>query len=182
MTRRALLLDRDGVVNVDHGYVHTPERTDFVDGIFELVIAANRSRLDVVIITNQAGIARGYYSESEFEAYMAWMQARFAAQGASIDAVYYCPHHPTHGVGRYRVACDCRKPQPGLILRAAFERELDLAHSIFVGDKPSDMQAARAAGVETRFLLSPAQPPLSDDPGATAVTSLSRVTDFVRAA
>lgn len=152
MTRPALLLDRDGVINIDHGYVCTPERTEFVDGIFELVRTANQHH-DVVIITNQAGIARGYYSEQEFETYMSWMQGRFEEQGARIDGIYYCPHHPTHGVGPYLKTCECRKPRPGMIIRAAAERKLDLSSSIFVGDSESDMQAAAAAGVKKRFLL-----------------------------
>ena len=174
MTRPALLLDRDGVIHVDHAYVHTPEKTDFIEGIFELVAAANRAGFDVVVITNQAGIARGFYSESEFDAYMAWMKDRFAERGATIDAVYYCPHHPTHGIGHYRATCDCRKPEPGLILRAAEDRGLDLARSIFVGDKSSDMQAALRAGVGTRFLLGAETTP-PDAPGAKTVDSLAHV-------
>lgn len=174
MTRPALLLDRDGVINVDYAYVHTPEKTDFLEGIFELVAAANRGGFDVVVITNQAGIARGLYSESEFEAYMDWMKARFTEQGATIDAVYFCPHHPTDGIGRYRATCDCRKPEPGMILRAAVDRGVDLTRSIFIGDKSSDMQAALRAGVGTRFLLGAETAP-PDAPGARAVGSLSQV-------
>ena len=97
--RKALFLDRDGVINVDHGYVCTPERTEFIDGIFELCRAARQAGHLLVVVTNQAGIGRGYYSEQQFIDYMDWMRAEFEQRGTTLDAVYHCPHHPTHGVG-----------------------------------------------------------------------------------
>jgi len=146
---RALFLDKDGVINVDHGYVCTPERTEFIDGIFELCRAATGHGCLNVVITNQAGIARGYYTEKEFLAYMDWMRGEFRRRGAQLDAVYYCPHHPVHGVGDYLRDCDCRKPKPGMILAAQRELGLDLAASLLLGDKPSDLAAGKAAGVGT---------------------------------
>jgi len=143
----ALFLDRDGVINLDHGYVHTPERFEFVDGIFDLVVAANRAGYVVVVVTNQAGIGRGYYSEKQFYALTDWMKAKFAEQGALIDAVYFCPYHPEHGIGKYRRESEFRKPAPGMLLLAQRELNIDFSRSIFVGDKASDMQAGRAAGV-----------------------------------
>lgn len=145
--RKALFLDRDGVINVDHGYVCTPERTDFIDGVFELCHAAKQHSFLLVVITNQAGIARGYYTEQQFLEYMDWMRAVFEHHGAPLDAVYHCPHHPTHGIGDYRRECTCRKPAPGMILQAKHDLELDLARSTLVGDKASDVAAGRAAGV-----------------------------------
>ena len=151
--RPALFLDRDGVINVDHGYVCSPERTEFLDGIFELVAAANRRGLAVVVATNQAGIARGYYTEQDFHAYMDWVREQFRLHGARLDAVYHCPHHPTAGLGAYLLACACRKPAPGMLLAARRELELDMGASLLIGDKPSDIEAGRAAGVGRNLLL-----------------------------
>jgi D-glycero-D-manno-heptose 1,7-bisphosphate phosphatase len=144
---KALFLDRDGVINVDHGYVCTPERTEFVGGIFELCHVARQTDHFLVVITNQAGIARGYYSEQQFLEYTDWMRGVFQQHGTPLDAVYYCPHHPTGGVGEYRRECDCRKPAPGMILSAQRDLSLDLGRSTLVGDKDSDVEAGVAAGV-----------------------------------
>ena len=151
--RKALFLDRDGVINVDHGYVCTPERTDFIDGIFDLCRAARKNDHLLVVITNQAGIARGHYSEQQFLGYMDWVRAAFEQHGAALDAVYFCPHHPIAGIGAYQRECECRKPAPGMILRAQRELGLDLGASTLVGDKESDMEAGRAAGVGCCILI-----------------------------
>lgn len=172
--RRALFLDKDGVINVDHGYVCTPERTEFVEGIFDVCRVATRRGHLVVVITNQAGIGRGYYSEREFLAYMDWVRSVFAERGAQLDAVYYCPHHPVHGVGQYLRVCECRKPAPGLILSAQHDLGIDLAHSVFVGDRPSDMQAGAAAGVGTCIMLHPVNEGSSAGP-AIAPADLERI-------
>jgi D-glycero-D-manno-heptose 1,7-bisphosphate phosphatase len=153
MNRRALFLDRDGVINVDHGYVHRPEEFEFVGGIFDVVAAANRAGYIVVVVTNQAGIGRGYYSEAQFYAITDWMKTKFAEHGAQIDAVYFCPYHPEHGIGKYRCESEFRKPAPGMLLQAQRELNIDLSSSIFVGDKASDIQAGRAAGVGRLLLL-----------------------------
>ena len=145
--RRALFLDKDGVINVDHGYVCTPDRTDFVDFIFDLCLAATRHDFLNVVVTNQAGIARGYYKEGDFLAYMDWVRGEFSARGARLDAVYYCPHHPQHGGGEYLRDCECRKPKPGLILAAQRDWNIDLSHSLLLGDSASDFEAGAAAGV-----------------------------------
>lgn len=147
LPKRALFLDRDGVVNVDHGYVHDAGSTQWLPGIFELCREAIAAGYLPVVVTNQAGIARGYYDEPAFRAYTAWVHARFQAQDAPLLATYYCPHHPTAGLGDYRRECDCRKPGPGMLLRAAADFGLDLAASVLVGDTDSDLMAAQAAGV-----------------------------------
>ncbi len=145
--RQALFLARDGVINLDHGDVVEPERFDFVPGIFDLVRRANDAGWPVVVVTNQSGIARGLYSEAAFSDLMAWVQECFAEQGAQIDDLRYCPHHPNAVIGRYRKHCACRKPAPGMFLAAAAQLGLNLAGSLMVGDGARDMQAARAAGV-----------------------------------
>lgn len=149
----ALFLDRDGVINIDKGYVHTPEATEFVEGIFELVRHANQQGYKVIIITNQAGIGRGYYTEEDFHKYMDWMRGEFDKEDAHIDAVYFCPHHATHGIGQYKTTCTHRKPAPGMILQAAKEHNIDLTRSIMLGDKESDMQAAEAAKIGKAVLF-----------------------------
>lgn len=147
MSRRALFLDRDGVVNVDHGYVCSSDNFQFIDGIFELVAAAQQAGYLVVIITNQAGIGRGYYTEADFENLMIWVREQFVVRGGLIDAVYFCPDHPEHGLGAYRCDSPFRKPAPGMILQAAKEHGIDLGRSILVGDKLTDIQAGCNAGV-----------------------------------
>lgn len=153
MSQRALFLDRDGVINVDHGYVCTPDRTEFVPGIFELVRAANAADHLVVVVTNQAGIARGYYTEQEFLGYMAWLRGEFLVRGSHIDDVFFCPHHPDAGQGDLLQSCRCRKPAPGMILDAQARYGFDLSKSTLVGDKITDIEAGKAAGVGTNILL-----------------------------
>lgn len=165
----ALFLDRDGVINIDHGYVCSVERTNFIDGIFTLVRIANEAEYLVVVVTNQAGIARGYYTEEQFHKYMRWMRSEFARNGARIDAVFHCPHHPTEGIGSYLRECSCRKPAPGMILEAKNVFDLNLACSVLLGDKESDIQAGIAAGVGTNIRL-----------GSEEFPDLWRVSEFLR--
>lgn len=175
--RHALLLDKDGVINVNHGYVCTPERTDFIGGIFDLCRAATRHGWLNVVVTNQAGIGRGYYTEQAFKAYMDWVRAEFHRNDARLDAVYYCPHHPVHGQGAYLRDCDCRKPKPGMILTAQRELDLDLGGSMLVGDSASDAEAGRAAGVGRIVLLGTARP---TEPWGTGQVQVAAKLDDVR--
>lgn len=170
--RRALFLDRDGVINVDHGYVHRAQDFAFVPGIFELCHVARDAGLRLVVVTNQAGIGRGLYLESDFQALTAWMRDRFLAQGVELDAVYHCPFHPTAGVGEYRRESFDRKPNPGMLLRARDDLGLDLPNSVFIGDKASDMQAGMAAGVGALLLLD-AQADAPPWPGVRVVPDLA---------
>jgi D-glycero-D-manno-heptose 1,7-bisphosphate phosphatase len=149
----ALFLDRDGVINVEKNYVHRIEDFEFVPGIFELCAVATELGLCPVVVTNQAGIGRGYYTEADFQALTTWMLERFRERGIEIGAVYHCPYHPTAGVGEYRRESFDRKPNPGMFLRARDELGLDMAGSILVGDKASDIEAGRAAGVGTLIKL-----------------------------
>lgn len=143
----ALLLDRDGTINVDRGWVHRPEDFHWICGAREAIKWANHRGILVLVITNQAGIGRGYYTEHEFQAFTAWINRELSAGGAHVDATYYCPHHPTAGRGEYRRECRCRKPAPGLIERAAAEWGFDQTRSVMVGDTEHDMRAAAAGGV-----------------------------------
>ncbi|MDE2407753.1 MAG: HAD family hydrolase [Xanthomonadaceae bacterium] len=152
LPRRALFLDRDGVINVNHGYVHTPERTDWLPGIFELVVQAHVAGWLPIVVTNQAGIGRGYYDEAAFLDYTAWVHAQFAQRGAPLLATYWCPHHPEHGLGDYKVMCPCRKPAAGMLLAAMARFALDPARSLLLGDKPGDVEAASAAGVRGQLV------------------------------
>lgn len=147
---RALFLDRDGVINHDDGYTSRAEDFKFIEGIFDLCRAAKRSGYLLIVVTNQAGIGRGYYSEQDFLALTAWMCERFEAKGAPITEVFFCPDHPEHGIGPYSKDSFDRKPNPGMLLRAAEKYRISLQDSIMIGDKDKDMQAAERAGVGVR--------------------------------
>src|SRR5262245_454089 len=124
-TRSALFLDRDGVINIDRAYVHRREDFTFQEGIFELCRAAQELGYLLIVVTNQAGIARGYYTEADFANLTAWMRGEFAARDICIAGVYYCPYHPTEGIGAYRQDSPDRKPNPGMLYRARADFGLD---------------------------------------------------------
>lgn len=168
--RRALLLDRDGVINVDHGYVCQQEQVQFIDGIFDLVRVASERCYAIIVITNQAGIGRGLYTEEEFHSLTAWMSGVFREHGTSIDRVYWCADHPEHGVGAHRADSRRRKPAPGMILDAARDFALDLSASVLVGDKESDILAGVAAGVGINLLFAPTLPHTPTAATATIAT------------
>jgi D-glycero-D-manno-heptose 1,7-bisphosphate phosphatase len=150
---KALFLDRDGIINVDHGYVYKKEEFEFFDDIFDVCIDAQNKGYEIFVITNQSGIARGKYTVDQFEQLSLWMTTVFKSKGIVISDVYHCPHHPDKGLGKYLKACDCRKPEPGMLLLAKKEHNIDLINSVFIGDKVSDMQAAERAGIENRIVL-----------------------------
>jgi D-glycero-D-manno-heptose 1,7-bisphosphate phosphatase len=148
MQRGALFLDRDGVINVDRGYVHHPEQFEFTTGIFELArFVVNDLCWGLVVVTNQSGIGRGFFDESAYDRLTRWMCDRFAAENAPITKVYHCPYHPEFGIGPYRRDHPWRKPKPGMILQAAADLDLDLLRSAIIGDSTDDMVAGAAAGV-----------------------------------
>jgi D-glycero-D-manno-heptose 1,7-bisphosphate phosphatase len=145
--RPAVFFDRDGVINVDHGYVHRPDQFHWVPGAQNAIRLLNDLGYRVVVVTNQAGVARGYYSEDAVHALHGWVQDRLAEDGAFIDAFYYCPYHPDAQVERFRAAHIDRKPSPGMILRAFSDLNIDRSRSFLIGDKESDMEAASRAGI-----------------------------------
>jgi len=151
LRRPALFLDRDGVLNVNHGYVHTPEKFDWNDGARAAVRACNDRGMLVFVVTNQAGVAHGYYDEAAIHALHDWIREKLAEEGAHVDAFEYCPHHPDGKVEAYRRACRRRKPGPGMIEDLLARWDVDQARSLLVGDSESDLAAAKAAGIAGRL-------------------------------
>ena len=168
--RPALFLDRDGVINVETNYVHRIDEFVFVDGIFDLCRSAAAAGMAIVVVTNQAGIGRGYYTEAQFHELTAWMRERFSDEGVVVDGVYYCPFHPEHGLGKYKADSYDRKPNPGMLLRARDELGLSLEDSVLVGDKGSDIAAARAANLGKAVLLAPPDVVVSPKPDLQAAS------------
>lgn len=166
----AVFLDRDGVINYDHKYVNKIKDFQFIPGVFEACRKFIAKGYKLIIITNQAGIARGYYTEHEFELLNNWMLEQFQRENINITAVYYCPHHPECGLNNYKKHCQCRKPEPGMIYMAKKEHNIDLASSILIGDKLSDIEAGRSAGIGKVFFVRT---------GKTVTEDMSRKADGV---
>ena len=168
MMRPAAFIDRDGVINVEHGYVHKVADFELLPGVFDGLRRLQSAGFALVVVTNQAGIAKGYYAESDFDRLTAHMLEQLNAEGVHIDRVYHCPHHPRAARADLRRNCACRKPAPGMLLQAACDLGLDLARSVLVGDKSSDVEAGRTAGVARCVLVrsghtfSPADQALAD--------------------
>jgi D,D-heptose 1,7-bisphosphate phosphatase len=143
----AVFLDRDGTINVEVGYLDSPERLLMIPGAAEAIRSINESGLKTIVVTNQSGVARGFFNEEMVLKIHGRIQEILNAHGAWIDRFYYCPHHPTHGQGRYLKDCDCRKPAPGMLLKAADELSLSLEDSFIVGDTLNDIEAGVRVGV-----------------------------------
>lgn len=142
--RPAAFLDRDGVLNLDHGYVHAIDRLEWIAGAPQAVRLLNEAGYYVFVVTNQSGVARGLYDEASVQAFHAHMQDVLLAQGAHIDAFYYCPHHPDGSVKELAVECLCRKPGTGMLEQAAREWPIEMKGSFLIGDRDGDMEAAAA--------------------------------------
>jgi len=144
----AVFLDRDGTINEEVGYLDSLEKLRMIPEAFAAIRLINQSGMKTVVISNQSGVARGYFDEAFVETVHGRIQALLKQHGARIDRFYYCPHHPTEGIGVYRKACPCRKPEAGLLLRASQEMGIELARSYMVGDMPKDIEAAGKAGAK----------------------------------
>jgi len=151
--QKALFIDRDGVINVDKGHVYSQEDFEFNDGIFDLCRGYYDAGYFILVITNQAGIAKGIFTEADFIKLTEWMISRFQENGILISKVYYCPHHPD-----FTGPCKCRKPQPGMLLNAIKEFDLDITECVLIGDMETDLEAGRRAGIpEANLHLSKSQ-------------------------
>lgn len=151
MRRKVAFLDRDGVINRDYAYVHRWEDFDFVPGAVAAMRRLHAAGWDLVIVTNQSGIARGRYTEAQYQRLREQMLAALAEAGVPVLGVYHCPHHPQGKIPELAVTCDCRKPAPGLLLQAAREHHIDLASACLIGDRPSDIAAGRRAGLRACY-------------------------------
>ena len=171
---KALFLDRDGVINTEKNYVSRIEDFEFITGIFDLCSRALELGFRLFVITNQAGIARGYYTTADYEALTTWMLDEFASRDIQIERVYYCPFHATAGIGKYRQDSFDRKPNPGMILQAKESFNLNLPDSILIGDKESDIEAGQTAGVGYNVLLTPDMAD-TGSPGELRFSSLSDI-------
>lgn len=150
---KAIFLDRDGVINTDVPYVHEKDKIEFMDGIFDLCRAGKRDGYLVIIITNQAGIGHGYYTEEDFQSLMKWMLDVFKERSVIIDDIFYCPHHEEAVIPKYKKRCRSRKPAPGMIVDAAKKHNISLKNSILIGNNYSDIAAGKRAGVANLALL-----------------------------
>jgi len=149
----AIFFDRDGVLNEEVGYLHEIEKFKWIDGAIDAIKFCNAQKLLAVVVTNQSGVARGFYTEDDVKKIHAFMQSELKKFGAHIDAFYYCPHHPEGNITAYKKVCDCRKPEPGLILRACRELEINPATSILIGDSERDIESGRRAGIGKLILF-----------------------------
>lgn len=165
--RKAAFLDRDGVINKDKAYVYRWDDFEFVPGAIEGMRQLQAAGYALVIVTNQSGLARGYYTEAEYQKLTTTLCEELLRQGVQIDAVYHCPHHPKGNVPHLSMDCDCRKPAPGMLIRAASELGLSIPDSLLIGDKATDIEAARAAGVGRAYLVH------SDNPESGADHSIA---------
>ena len=161
-SKRALFLDRDGVINTEVNYLYKIEDFEFIDGIFDLCKAAVEHNYRIIVVTNQSGIARGYYSEADLEKLTKWMMREFAGHGIEISRVYACPHLPDADLEPYRCDCPARKPNPGMLLQAKEDFNLDLSKCILIGDKKRDIESGIRAGISNLILFNGNAPELEN--------------------
>jgi D-glycero-D-manno-heptose 1,7-bisphosphate phosphatase len=144
----AVFLDRDGTINEEAGYLDNLAKIKIIPAAFEAIRMINVNAMKAIVISNQAGVARGLFSEEFVNVANEYLRAALREKNAIIDKFYYCPHHPTEGMGRYRQECDCRKPAAGMLLQAAQEMNINLAQSYIIGDRYNDMEAGKRVGVK----------------------------------
>ena len=145
---KAVFFDRDGTLNEEVHYLHKIEDFKWIEGAIDAIKYCNDNGYLAIVITNQSGVARGYYPESDIMKLYDWMNDDLAKHGARLDGIYYCPHHPTGKVREYAIDCDCRKPKPGMLFKAKQDYDIDLENSFLVGDGARDVECAEAAGVK----------------------------------
>lgn len=177
--RRAVFLDRDGTINQEVGYISRPEDVRLIPGSARAIASLNQAGLAVIVVSNQSGLARGYFSLDEMLAVQAEVERQLAEFEARLDGFYYCPHHPRGEVAHLAVECECRKPKPGMILRAALEHGLDLAGSYMVGDRWRDAACGQEAGL-TAIMVATGHP--GDPERAIRVRPDHRAADLAEAA
>ena len=151
--RRAVFLDRDGTINVEKDYLYKIDDFEFITGAPEAIKRLKKAGFVVIVVSNQSGVARGYFDEDAVNRLHQHIQTELTAYGTSIDDYYFCPHHPDKGLGAYKLDCNCRKGSPGMLLQAALEHNLDLQHSFMVGDKLADIEAGKRAGCKSILVL-----------------------------
>lgn len=144
---KAVFLDRDGTINIEKNYLYKIEDFEFIEGVPEAIELLNNAGYLVVVVTNQAGIGRGYYTESDMHKLHQHINDELKKNGAHIDAFYFCPHHPEHGVGHYKLDCECRKPKDGMLKQAIMDLNIDPKQSVIIGDKLSDVLAGENLGI-----------------------------------
>ncbi len=154
MAKAAVFLDRDGTVNIEAGYIRELENLNLIPGAAEVIRGLNEAGVPVVLVTNQSGPARDYYPESWVHQLHERLEKLLAAEGAHLDKIYYCPHLPDGIVPEYTQDCDCRKPEPGMLLAAAKDLDLDLSRSFMIGDKATDVEVGQRVGAKTVLLTS----------------------------
>lgn len=174
---KAVFLDRDGVINKDYGYVGTLDKFEFLPQVIPALSKLKALGWCLVLVTNQSGIARGMYTEDDFQKLTSFMQDKLKAQHAEFDGIYFCPHHPQAQVEAYRKDCECRKPKPGMFLKAAYELKIALEDSIMVGDHASDLIAAQSAGIKHLVLVGDHL--ASESPKVPQAQTYNDLADFV---
>ncbi|MBP1653621.1 MAG: family hydrolase [Bacteroidetes bacterium] len=151
--RAAVFLDRDGTINEEVDFVRTPEELVLIPGAAAAIRRLNQAGFVTCVISNQSGVARGFYTEGDLTGIHRKLESDLAADGGRIDRIYYCPHHPTKGIPPYDVVCECRKPAPGMLLRGSRELDIDLSRSFVVGDRDVDIQVGKAVGARAILVL-----------------------------
>lgn len=149
MKKKTVFLDRDGTINIEKNYLYKPEEFEFIKNAPEAIKLLKDHGYQVIVVTNQAGVARGYYTEEDVKHLHTYINEQLRKWDTSIDAFYYCPHHPTAGIGKYRVECNCRKPKTGMFEQACRDFEVDKEHSWMIGDNKGDIEAGKNFGLKT---------------------------------
>jgi D-glycero-D-manno-heptose 1,7-bisphosphate phosphatase len=168
--RRAVFLDRDGTINIDKDYLHRKEDFEFIPGAPEAIRELRMAGFMVIVVTNQSGVARGYYSEEDVETLHQHIQTKLAGYGTAVDAFYFCPHHSESGREKYRIKCRCRKGAPGMLLQAADEHGIELSESFMVGDNLIDVEAGERAGCQAILVLTGYGTAVATNPEVASVT------------